>query len=136
KKTADEGYEAAKKKNVTVKRVSRDKLDDLAHGKHQGIIATVEGSDYAELEDLFDLAKSRDELPFFIILDELEDPHNIAAILRTAAATGAHGIILPKRRAVGLTQPVAKTSAGGIEHIPFVQVTNIVQPIKQLRERF
>lgn len=136
KKTADEIYEAAKIKNVTVQRVSRDKLDDLAHGKHQGIIATVEGYDYAELEDLFDLAKSRDELPFFIILDEIEDPHNLGAILRTADATGAHGIIIPKRRAVGLTQSVAKTSAGAIEHIPVVQVTNIVQTIKQLKERF
>src|SRR5690625_4567823 len=112
-------------RNVTVQRVSSDKLDKLADGIYLDIIATVESYDYAEQEDLIDLAKSRDELPFLIILDEIEDPHNLGAILRTADATGAHGIIIPKRRAVGLTQSVAKTSAGAIEHIPVVQVTNI-----------
>src|SRR5699024_6891854 len=131
KKTADEIYEAAKIKNVTVQRVSRDKLDDLAHGKHQGIIATVASYDYAELEDLFDLAKSRDELPFFIILAEIVDPHIVAAILRTADATCAHGIIIPKRRVVCVIQSLAKTYSGAIEHIPVVQVTKFVQTIKQ-----
>lgn len=135
KKTADEIYEAAKKKRVTVDRVSRGKLDNLTDGRHQGIVASVEGYDYASLESLFQRAESKEELPFFIILDEIEDPHNLGAILRTADATGAHGVIIPKRRAVGLTQAVAKASAGAIEHIPVVQVTNVVQTIKQLKER-
>ena len=135
KKTADEIYEAAERKGVTVDRVSRGKLDNLTNGRHQGIVASVEGYDYATLEDLFKSSESRDELPLFIILDEIEDPHNLGAILRTADATGAHGVIIPKRRAVGLTQAVAKASAGAIEHIPVVQVTNIVQTIKELKER-
>lgn len=135
KKTADEIYEAAKKKGVTVDRVSRGKLDNLTDGRHQGIVASVEGYDYASLESLFQRAESKKELPFFIILDEIEDPHNLGAILRTADATGAHGVIIPKRRAVGLTQAVAKASAGAIEHIPVVQVTNVVQTINQLKER-
>lgn len=135
KKTADEIYEAAKKRGVTVDRVSRGKLDNLTDGRHQGIVASVEGYDYASLESLFQRAESKDELPFFIILDEIEDPHNLGAILRTADATGAHGVIIPKRRAVGLTQAVAKASAGAIEHIPVVQVTNVVQTINQLKER-
>src|SRR5699024_9338985 len=136
KKTADEIYEAAQAKGVVVNRVSRGKLDSLTNGRHQGIIASVEGYAYASLEDLFDLAESKDEQPFFIILDEIEDPHNLGAILRTADATGAHGVIIPKRRAVGLTQSVAKASTGAIEYIPVVQVTNIVQTIKQLKERY
>ncbi len=136
KKTADEIYEAAQAKGVVVNRVSRGKLDSLTNGRHQGIIASVEGYAYASLEDLFALAESKDEQPFFIILDELEDPHNLGAILRTADATGAHGVIIPKRRAVGLTQSVAKASTGAIEYIPVVQVTNIVQTIKQLKERY
>ncbi len=135
KKTADEIYEAAEIKGVTVKRVSRDKLDNLTNGRHQGIVASVEGYEYAELEDLFRSAESKNELPFFIILDEIEDPHNLGAILRTADATGAHGVIIPKRRAVGLTQSVAKASTGAIEYVPVVQVTNIVQTIKLLKER-
>lgn len=136
KKTADEIYEAAQAKGVVVNRVSRGKLDSLTNGRHQGIIASVEGYAYASLEDLFALAESKDEQPFFIILDEIEDPHNLGAILRTADATGAHGVIIPKRRAVGLTQSVAKASTGAIEYIPVVQVTNIVQTIKQLKERY
>lgn len=135
KKTADEIYEAAKKRGVTVDRITRGKLDNLTDGRHQGIVASVEGYDYATLESLFQRAESKDELPFFIILDEIEDPHNLGAILRTADATGAHGVIIPKRRAVGLTQAVAKASAGAIEHIPVVQVTNVVQTINQLKER-
>lgn len=136
KKTADEIYEAAESKGVEVNRVTRGKLDNLTNGRHQGIVASVEGYDYASLEDLFAAAESKDELPFFIILDEIEDPHNLGAILRTADAVGAHGVIIPKRRAVGLTQSVAKASTGAIEYIPVVQVTNIVQTIKQLKERF
>lgn len=135
KKTANEIYEAAEKKGVTVNRVSRDKLDNLTNGRHQGIVASVEGYEYATLEDLFKSAELKAELPFFIILDEIEDPHNLGAILRTADATGAHGVIIPKRRAVGLTQAVAKASTGAIEYVPVTQVTNIVQTIKQLKDR-
>lgn len=135
KQTAEEIYEVAKGNNVTVNRVTKGKLDGLTSGRHQGIVAVVEGYEYSSLERLFKIADERDELPFFIILDEIEDPHNLGAILRTADATGAHGVIIPKRRAVGLTQAVAKASAGAIEHIPVVQVTNIVQTIEKLKEK-
>src|SRR5690625_3587611 len=123
-------------KQPVIHGVSRQRIDQLARGNHQGIIAYVDPYEYATIETIFQRAEQANELPFFIILDEIEDPHNLGSILRTADSTGAHGIIIPKRRAVGLTQSVAKTSAGAIEHIPVVQVTNIVQTIKQLKERF
>jgi 23S rRNA (guanosine2251-2'-O)-methyltransferase len=90
---------------------------------------------YAELDDLFALAEKRNEAPFFLLLDEIEDPHNLGSIMRTADAAGAHGIIIPKRRAVGLTATVAKTSTGAIEHVPVVRVTNMARTIEELKER-
>ncbi|MDX1771680.1 MAG: 23S rRNA (guanosine(2251)-2'-O)-methyltransferase RlmB, partial [Planococcaceae bacterium] len=90
---------------------------------------------YAELDDLFERAASRNEDPFFLILDELEDPHNLGSILRTADATGVHGVIIPRRRAVGLTAIVAKTSTGAIEHIPVVRVGNLAQTVEDLKKR-
>lgn len=125
----------AKKKRIEVKRVPRHVLDKRVKGKHQGVVAYVEPYAYASLEDLFTAAASRNEQPFFVVLDELEDPHNLGSILRTADATGVHGIIIPKHRAVGLTSTVAKTSVGAIEYVPVVQVTNIVQTLKELKDR-
>lgn len=125
----------AKELNVLVQFVPKKKLDDMAEGNHQGVVAQVAAYQYAELDDLFALAEKRQEQPFFLLLDEIEDPHNLGSIMRTADATGAHGIIIPKRRAVGLTATVAKTSTGAIEHIPVVRVTNMARTIEELKER-
>ncbi|WP_337017731.1 23S rRNA (guanosine(2251)-2'-O)-methyltransferase RlmB [Oceanobacillus massiliensis] len=118
-----------------VQKVPRSKLDQLDSGNHQGVIAYVASYQYASIEDLFKRAEEREEDPFFIILDELEDPHNLGSILRTADATGAHGVIIPKRRSVGLTATVAKTAVGAMEHIPVARVTNIANIIDELKER-
>lgn len=126
--------EAARRANTIVQNVPKNHLDQLSKGNHQGIVAFVAAYEYASLDDLFTIAKKKNELPFFIILDELEDPHNLGSILRTADAAGAHGVIIPKRRAVGLTAAVAKTSAGAIEHVPVVRVTNIANTIDELKE--
>lgn len=124
----------ANKQLVSVQKVPKQKLDQLSNGKHQGMIAFVSSYTYASVQSILDIAKKRDELPFVLILDELEDPYNLGAILRTADATGVHGVIIPKRRAVGLTETVAKTSAGAIEHIPVARVTNIVKTITELKK--
>ncbi|MED2974348.1 MULTISPECIES: 23S rRNA (guanosine(2251)-2'-O)-methyltransferase RlmB [unclassified Fictibacillus] len=126
----------AKENNVLVQFVPKRKLDLLSDGgNHQGVIAAVAAYEYSEIDDLFKKAEEKGEEPFFIILDEIEDPHNLGSIMRTADAAGAHGIIIPKRRAVGLTAAVAKASTGAIEYIPVVRVTNIVQTMKELKER-
>lgn len=124
----------AKEKNINISYVPKKKIDSLVSGIHQGVIAQVAAYEYAELEDLFALAAKRKEDPFILILDEIEDPHNLGSIMRTADAVGAHGIIIPKRRAVGLTATVAKASTGAIEHIPVVRVTNMAQAIDKLKE--
>ncbi len=124
-----------KQAGTIVQKVPKSRLDSLSDGIHQGVIAYVASYQYADLEDLFARATERNEDPFFIILDELEDPHNLGSILRTADATGAHGVIIPKRRSVGLTATVAKTAAGALEHIPVVRVTNIANTIEELKER-
>ncbi|MBL1992514.1 23S rRNA (guanosine(2251)-2'-O)-methyltransferase RlmB, partial [Klebsiella pneumoniae] len=98
----------AKENKIILQHAPKKKLDQLVEGNHQGVIAQVAAYQYAELEDLFKVAEKRNEDPFFLILDEIEDPHNLGSIMRTADATGAHGIIIPKRRAVGLTASVAK----------------------------
>lgn len=126
---------SAKQVGVIVQHVPKSRLDQLTKGSHQGVVAFVASYDYATLEQLFQRAEQRNEMPFFLILDELEDPHNLGAILRTADATGVHGIIIPKRRSVGLTETVAKASAGAIEHIPVARVTNIARTIETLKER-
>ncbi|MFD2210194.1 23S rRNA (guanosine(2251)-2'-O)-methyltransferase RlmB [Virgibacillus halophilus] len=123
----------AKQSNTIVQKVPRHKLDQLADGNHQGVVAYVAAYQYAALSHLFAKAEKAGEQPFFIILDELEDPHNLGSIMRTADAVGAHGIIIPKRRSVGLTATVAKTAAGALEHIPVVRVTNISQTIEELK---
>ena len=125
----------AKEANVIVQFVPKKKLDQMYEGSHQGVIAQVAAYEYAELDDLFAVAEKRAEAPFFLVLDEIEDPHNLGSIMRTADASGAHGIIIPKRRAVGLTATVAKASTGAIEHIPVVRVTNLSRTIDELKER-
>ncbi|UOQ49473.1 23S rRNA (guanosine(2251)-2'-O)-methyltransferase RlmB [Gracilibacillus caseinilyticus] len=125
----------AKAKNAPVHRVPKKKLDQMVEGNHQGIAALVAAYEYATLDQLFQVAESRGQSPFFLILDEIEDPHNLGSILRSADATGVHGVIIPKRRAVGLTSTVAKTSVGAIEHIPVARVTNIAQTIDELKSR-
>ncbi|WP_153125800.1 23S rRNA (guanosine(2251)-2'-O)-methyltransferase RlmB [Peribacillus tepidiphilus] len=125
----------AKESKVFVQFVPKKKIDQMAEGNHQGVIAQVAAYQYAELDDLFSLAEKRGEAPFFLILDEIEDPHNLGSIMRTADATGAHGIIIPKRRAVGLTSTVAKASTGAIEYIPVARVTNLSRTIDELKNR-
>lgn len=125
----------AKEKKVFVQIVPKKKIDQMVEGIHQGVIAQVAAYDYVELDDLFAKAAERDEAPFFMILDEIEDPHNLGSIMRTADAVGAHGIIIPKRRAVGLTATVAKASTGAIEYIPVARVTNLSRAVEELKER-
>lgn len=126
----------AKERRIPIMKVEKSALDRLAPGQaHQGVCAYVSAYAYAELEDIFRIAEERGEDPFIIVLDNLEDPHNLGAIMRTAECAGAHGIIIPKRRACGLTEVVAKASAGAIEYMPCVKVTNIAQTIEELKER-
>jgi 23S rRNA (guanosine2251-2'-O)-methyltransferase len=125
----------AKERNVIVQFVPKKKIDQITDQNHQGVLAYIAAYQYAELEDLFAAAAKRNESPFFLLLDEIEDPHNLGSIMRTADAVGAHGIIIPKRRAVGLTTTVAKSSTGAIEYIPVVRVTNMAQTIDELKER-
>jgi len=126
----------AKKRDVIVNFVSKDKLDQMSSmKKHQGVMAICSAYEYAEIEDIFAKAEEKGEDPFIFILDELEDPHNLGAIIRTANLCGAHGVIIPKRRAVGLTATVVKASAGAINYTPVVKVTNISKTIEELKER-
>ena len=126
----------AKDAGIPIMKAEKATLDRLAPGQaHQGVAAYISPYEYAEMDDIFALAASRNEDPFIIILDNLEDPHNLGAIMRTAECSGAHGVIIPKRRACGLTETVAKASAGAIEYMPCVKVTNISQTIDELKER-
>lgn len=126
----------AKKRDVIVNQVPKAKLDMLADGQnHQGVVLAVAAYEYATLDDLFDKASQKGEAPFFLILDGIEDPHNLGSIMRTADAAGVHGIIIPKRRAVQLTATVAKTSTGAIEYVPVCRVTNLVQTVEELKKR-
>lgn len=126
----------AKKRDVIVSFVSKDKLDQMSFAKkHQGVIALTAAYEYSEIEDIFAKAEEKGEAPFIFILDEIEDPHNLGAIIRTANLAGAHGVIIPKRRAVGLTATVVKASAGAINYTPVVKVTNIAKTIEELKER-
>lgn len=126
----------ARQKRLVISNVPKTKLDEMCnHQNHQGVALAVAAYKYASLDDLFENAAKRNEQPFFLVLDELADPHNLGSILRTADAAGVHGIIIPKRRAVGLTSVVAKTSAGAIEHVPVCRVTNLVQTAQELKER-
>lgn len=125
----------AKDKGIPLYQSDKLTLDRIACGRpHQGVIAYVSAYSYGEMEDIYNKAAAKNEDPFIIILDNLEDPHNLGAIMRTAECAGAHGIIIPKRRSCGLTEVVAKTSAGAIEYMPVVKVANIGQAIDQLKE--
>ncbi len=125
----------AKQAGVIVQYVPKQKLDHTVSGNHQGVAASVAAYQYAEIEDLFNKAAEKNEDPFFLILDEIEDPHNLGSILRTADAAGIHGVIIPKRRAVGLTAAVAKASTGAIEHVPVARVTNLARTMEELKEK-
>lgn len=126
----------ARKHDTIINFVPKERLNSMSStGKHQGVIAQAAAYDYSEMEDIFALAEKKGEDPFVIILDNLEDPHNLGAIIRTANQCGAHGVIIPKRRAVGLTATVAKASAGAINYTPVVKVTNLVQTMEELKER-
>lgn len=126
----------AKKTKTLIKYVPKERLDQISEtGHHQGAVAFVAAYNYAEIDDLFAKAEEKGESPFFIILDEIEDPHNLGAIIRTANLAGAHGVIVPKNRACGLTATVVKASAGAINYTPIVKVTNIAQTIEALKEK-
>lgn len=125
----------AKEKGVVIKEVDRKKLDSLSQGEsHQGVVAMVTPFRYSEIQDILDRAKEREESPFIIILDEIEDPHNLGSIIRTAELCGAHGIIIPKRRNVGVTPTVYKTSAGAVNYMKIAKVSNINNTIDELKK--
>ncbi len=125
----------AKKNKIVVVEASKEKLDQLADGlPHQGICAYASAHSYASVEDILENARSKGEKPLIIIADEINDPHNLGAIIRCAEGSGAHGVIIPKRRSVGLTGVVAKSSAGAIEHMPVAKVTNIARTIDDLKK--
>ena len=126
----------AKKRGLVMQDAPKAKLDELTNGEnHQGVVLSIAAYAYATIDELFAKAAEKDEAPFFLVLDSIEDPHNLGSIMRTADAAGVHGIIIPKRRAVQLTSVVAKTSTGAIEHVPVARVTNLVQTVEQLKER-
>lgn len=126
----------AKEKKIPVKEVDSKKLDFLSGGAvHQGIVATAAIKEYQTVDDIFALAESRGESPFIIVLDEIEDPHNLGAIIRTAECAGAHGVIIPERRSATLNYTVGKASAGAVEYMPVARVTNLVNCIDSLRDR-
>lgn len=126
----------AKKHDTILKFVTKERLDQLSETKkHQGVIAYAAVYEYADIEDMFALAAKRGEDPFLILLDNIEDPHNLGAIIRTANLAGAHGVIIPKHRAVGLTATVAKTSAGALHYTPVAKVTNLAKTMGELQQR-
>lgn len=126
----------AKQAGAVVVRTERTRLDQMSPtGAHQGVIATVAAHGYAQLDDVFARAEARGEAPLIVLCDELSDPHNLGAIIRSAECAGAHGVIIPKRRSVGLTAVVSKTSAGALEYMPVVRVSNIASAIRELRAR-
>lgn len=126
----------AKKHDTIINYVAKERLEQLSETKkHQGVIAMAAAYKYAEVEDILENARTKGEAPFIFLLDNIEDPHNLGAIIRTANLAGAHGVIIPKRRAVGLTGTVAKASAGAINYTPVAKVTNLTNTIKELKEQ-
>ena len=126
----------ARKKDTIINYVSKERLDQLSETRaHQGVIAQVAAYEYSTVEDILAKAEEKGEPPFLILLDNVEDPHNLGAIIRTANLAGAHGVISPKRRAVGLTSTVTKTSAGAINYTPVAKVTNLVRTMEELKEK-
>lgn len=126
----------AGKRNTFIKYVTRERLDQMSEtGRHQGVIACIAAYEYAEIEDMLALAEKKGEPPFLFLLDNIEDPHNLGAIIRTANAAGAHGVIIPKNRAVGLTAVVAKASAGALNYTPVARVINLASTIVELKDK-
>lgn len=126
----------AKKRDTIVNFVAKERLDQLSQtGRHQGVIALAAAYAYGTVEDMLKIAEEKGEPPFLILLDNIEDPHNLGAIIRTANLSGAHGVIIPKRRAVGLTAVVAKTSAGAVNYTPVAKVTNLSNTIAELKDK-
>ncbi len=125
----------AKKQDCQIKYVAKERLDQMSEtGKHQGVIAVAAAYEYAEVEDILEAAEKKGEPPFVFLLDNIEDPHNLGAIIRTANLVGAHGVIIPKNRAVGLTATVARTSAGALNYTPVAKVTNLAKTIEELKK--
>ena len=125
----------AKKQDTLVKYVSKERLDQISQtGKHQGVIALIAAYEYASLEEILEGARKEGEAPFIFLLDNIEDPHNLGAIIRTANLAGAHGVVIPKNRAAGLTATVARTSAGALNYTPVAKVTNIAKTIEELKK--
>ena len=126
----------AKKHDTMVKFVKKERLDQMSEtGKHQGVIAMTAAYTYAEVDDILEAAREKGEPPFILLLDNIEDPHNLGAIIRTANLAGAHGVIIPKNRAVGLTATVARTSAGALNYTPVAKVTNLARTIEELKKQ-
>ncbi|XCP84317.1 23S rRNA (guanosine(2251)-2'-O)-methyltransferase RlmB [Roseburia hominis] len=126
----------AKKHDTILQFVTKERLNQISQsGKHQGVIAVAAAYEYAQVEDMLELARKKGEDPFLILLDNIEDPHNLGAIIRTANLAGAHGVIIPKRRAAGLTATVAKTSAGALNYTPVAKVTNLVKTMEKLKAK-
>lgn len=126
----------ARKHDTIIQFVEKERLSQLSEtGRHQGVIAYTAAYEYSEVSDMLELAREREEDPFIILLDNIEDPHNLGAIIRTANLAGAHGVIIPKHRAVGLTATVAKTSAGALNYTPVAKVANLGQTIDELKEK-
>ena len=126
----------ARKKDTIINYVSKERLDQLSETRaHQGVIAQVAAYEYSTVEEILEKAEEKGEPPFLVLLDNVEDPHNLGAIIRTANLAGAHGVIIPKRRSVGLTSTVAKTSAGALNYTPVAKVTNLVRTIEELKEK-
>lgn len=126
----------ARKHDTIIQFVEKERLSQLSEtGKHQGVIAFAAAYEYAEVEDILANAREKGEDPFIILLDNIEDPHNLGAIIRTANLAGAHGVIIPKRRAVGLTATVARTSAGALNYTPVAKVTNLAKTMEELKEQ-
>ena len=126
----------AANKNTQIRYVTKERLDQLSEtGRHQGVIASVAAYGYAQVEDMLALAEKKGEAPFLILLDNIEDPHNLGAVIRTANLAGAHGVIIPKNRAVGLTAVVARTSAGALNYTPVARVTNLAKTMEELKKK-
>lgn len=126
----------ARKHGIVIQYVDKRKLDQMAGDvRHQGVVAQAAPRAYAELDDLLAAAKAKNEAPLLLLLDEIEDPHNLGSILRTADCAGVHGVVIPKRRSAGLTATVSKTSAGAVEYVPVARVTNLAQTIDRLKEQ-
>ena len=125
----------AKERQIVFESVSRDRLDKIAENqRHQGVVAYSAPVEYSTIEEILQAAEDRNEPPFILLLDELEDPHNFGAILRTADAVGVHGVLIPKRRSVSLNSTVAKTSTGAVEYVKVAQINNVAQTLKQLKD--